>query len=109
MVDHRVHQCFNGHMQEIDPKQAFVECKEKLSTALAEIRRKMEGMMAENQRLREVVRLAESELRKRRDQIQQLDNELHGLDDKRLEAKGRVENIMEKLDHLMIQTEKQES
>jgi len=96
-------------MQETDPKQVFAERKEKLSTALAEIRRKMEGLMAENQRLREVVRLAESELRKRRDQVQQLENDLHGLDDKRLEARGRVENVIEKLDHLMAQTEKPES
>ena len=95
-------------MQEPDPKQAFAECKEKLSGALAEIRRKMEGLMAENQRLREVVRLAESELRKRRDQVQKLENEIHGLDDKRLEAKGRVEHVMEKLDQLMAQTDKTE-
>jgi len=92
----------------MDSQQTFVEIKDKLSDALAEIRRKMEGMMAENQRLREVVRLAESELRKRRDQVQQLENDLHGLDDKRLETKGRVENIMEKLDHLMAHTENSE-
>ncbi|GMR00464.1 MAG: hypothetical protein BMS9Abin18_1313 [Zetaproteobacteria bacterium] len=105
-VDHPACQCFNVHMQDADPKQAFAERKEKLSVALAKIRRNMEGLMAENQRLREVVRLAESELRKRRDQVQQLENELHGLDDKRLEAKGRMENVMEKLDHLMTQPEK---
>jgi len=96
-------------MQESDPKQAFAKRKEKLAAALAEIRRKMESLMAENQRLREVVRLAESELRKRRDQVQQLENDLHGLDDKRLEARGRMENVMEKLDHLVSHTEKPES
>jgi len=96
-------------MQDTDLKEAFAERKEKLATALAEIRRKMESLMAENQRLREVVRLAESELRKRRDQVQQLENDLHGLDDKRLEARGRMENVMEKLDHLVAQTEKPES
>ncbi|MDQ6987596.1 MAG: hypothetical protein Q9M25_07335, partial [Mariprofundaceae bacterium] len=58
--------------------QAFAERQEKLSGALAEIRRKMEGLMAENQRLREVVRLAEGELRKRRDQVQHMENEIHG-------------------------------
>ncbi len=96
-------------MQETDPKQAFSERKEKLSAALAGIRRNMEGLMAENQRLREVVRLAESELRKRRDQIQQLENDLHGQDDKRLEARGRMEHVMEKLDHLMVRTGDPES
>jgi len=109
MVDHPIGQCFNGHMQESDLKQAFAERKEKLATALAGIRRKMERLMAENQRLREVVRLAESELRKRRDQVQQLENDLHGLDDKRLEARGRMENVMEKLDHLVARTGKPES
>ena len=96
-------------MQKTNPKHMFAERKDKLSNALAEIRRKMEGLMAENQRLREVVRLAESELRKRRDQVQQFENEQHDLNDKRLEAKGRVENIMEKLDHLMAHTEEPES
>ncbi len=96
-------------MQATDPRQAFTGLKNKLADALADIRRKMEGIMAENQRLREVVRLAESELRKRRDQVQQLENGLHGLDDKRLETKGRVENIMDKLDHLIAHTENSES
>jgi len=108
-VDHSACQCFNGRMQKSGSKHMFTERTDKLSDALAEIRRKMEGLMAENQRLREIVRLAESELRKRRDQVQQLENDRHGLDDKRLEAKGRVENIMEKLDHLMAHTEKSES
>jgi len=93
-------------MQDTDPKQAFAERKEKLSTALGKIRRQMESLVAENQRLREVVRLAEGELRKRRDQVQQMENDLHGLDDKHREAKGRMEHVMEKLDHLVIQADK---
>ncbi len=105
-VDHRAYRCSNGRMQDIDPKQAFADRKEKLSTALAAIRRKMEGLLAENQRLREVVRLAEGELRKRRDQVQQMKNELHGMDDKREEARGRMEHVMEKLDHLVLQPNK---
>jgi len=96
-------------MQDTDPKEAFAGRKEKLYVALAEIRRKMERLMAENQRLREVVRLAESELRKRRDQVQQLENDLHGVDDKRLEERGRMENVIEKLDHLVARTEKPEA
>jgi len=109
MVDHPPCRCFNGRMQDTDPKEAFAGRKEKLYVALAEIRRKMERLMAENQRLREVVRLAESELRKRRDQVQQLENDLHGVDDKRLEARGRMENVIEKLDHLVARTEKPEA
>ncbi len=92
-------------MSNSDLNQAFAERQEKLSGALAEIRRKMEGLMAENQRLREVVRLAEGELRKRRDQVQQMENEIHGLDDKRNEARGRMEQVMEQIDTLLEQTE----
>ncbi len=96
-------------MQENDFKQAFAKIKEKLSSALTEIRRKMEGLMAENQRLREVVRLAENELRKRRDQIHQMENDLRSLEDKNREASGRVEHTMEKLDHLIIHAQKSET
>jgi chromosome segregation ATPase len=78
---------------------------ERLNEAMAEIRRAMERLMAENQRMREVIRLAESELRKRRDQVQNLENEIHGLQNDRLEAKARVEHAMEKLDELMAQTD----
>jgi len=114
MVDHCARRCFNGHMQDADAERAnlkheIAERKEKLSVALAGIRRKMEGMMAENQRLREVVRLAENELRKRRDQVHRLENDLHSLDDKRREASGRVEHTMEKLDHLIIHAQKSEA
>lgn len=88
----------------LDLHQAFAEREEKLSAALAEIRRKMEGLMAENQRLREVVRLAEGELRKRRDQVQHLESEISGLDDKSNEARARMEHVMEQLDHLLEQS-----
>ncbi|HXH65518.1 MAG TPA: hypothetical protein VNH42_08440 [Mariprofundaceae bacterium] len=76
-----------------------------LNEAMAEIRRVMERLMAENQRMREVIRLAESELRKRRDQVQKLEGEIHGLQNDRLEAKARVEHAMEKLDELMTQAD----
>jgi regulator of replication initiation timing len=74
-----------------------------LTEHMATIRRNTEKMMSENQRLREVVRLAESELRKRRDQIQQLERELHDESDKRQEAKSRVEHAMEKLDQIITE------
>jgi len=74
-----------------------------LTEHMATIRRNTEKMMSENQRLREVVRLAESELRKRREQIQQLERELHDENDKRQEAKSRVEHAMEKLDQIITE------
>jgi len=72
-----------------------------LTEHMSTIRRNTEKMMSENQRLREVVRLAESELRKRRDQIQQLEREIHDGQEKRQEAKSRVEHAMEKLDQII--------
>jgi len=72
-----------------------------LTEHMSTIRRNTEKMMSENQRLREVVRLAESELRKRRDQIQQLEREIHDGQEKRQEAKSRVDHAMEKLDQII--------
>jgi len=92
-------------MQNASNHDAIAERVERLSEAMAEIRRAMERLMAENQRMREVIRLAEGELRKRRDQVQQLEGEIHGLQNDRLEAKARVEHAMEKLDELMTQTD----
>ncbi len=74
---------------------------EALSQHMATIRRQMEKLIAENRRMREVVRLAESELRKRRDQVQQLESELQALQNSRLEAKARVEHAMDQLDELI--------
>jgi predicted nuclease with TOPRIM domain len=96
-------------MQKPDIQEAFQERLDQLDSALSEIRRKMEGLLAENQRIREVVRLAESELRKRRDQVHKLEKELHAVNDKQLEAKGRVENIVDRLDHLIAQSDKTDS
>ncbi|MDQ6971571.1 MAG: hypothetical protein Q9M30_02870 [Mariprofundaceae bacterium] len=92
-------------MSNTNLNQAFSERQQQLSTALSEIRRKMEGLMAENQRLREVVRLAESELRKRRDQVQQMEQGMQGLDENRSEARARMEQVMEQLDTLLDQPE----
>jgi len=96
-------------MSDSNLHQAFAEKQLKLSEALGEIRRKMEGLMAENQRLREVTRLAEGELRKRRDQVQQMEQEIQGLDDKRGEARARMEHIMGQLDDFIDQPESESS
>jgi len=83
------------------PQQALESRIEALADHLSEIRRNMEKIIADNHRMREVVRIAESELRKRRDQVQKLESELEGLQNSRLEAKARVEHAMEKLDDLI--------
>jgi len=88
------------HMQE-SPQQALESRIEQLTEHLSAIRRNMEKTIADNHRMREVVRIAESELRKRRDQVQKLESELEGLQNSRLEAKARVEHAMEKLDDLI--------
>jgi len=83
------------------PTKALESRIEALSDHLSVIRRNMEKIIADNHRMREVVRIAESELRKRRDQVQKLESELEGLQNSRLEAKARVEHAMEKLDDLI--------
>jgi len=88
------------HMQQT-PQQALESRIEQLTEHLSVIRRNMEKTIADNHRMREVVRIAESELRKRRDQVQKLESELEGLQNSRLEAKARVEHAMEKLDDLI--------
>jgi len=83
------------------PQQALEERIYALTEHLTVIRRNMEKTIADNHRMREVVRIAESELRKRRDQVQKLESELEGLQNGRLEAKARVEHAMEQLDGLI--------
>ncbi len=83
------------------PQQALEKRIEQLTDHLSAIRRNMEKIIADNQRMREVVRIAENELRKRRDQVQTLEGELDAVQNNRLEAKARVEHAMEKLDKLI--------
>ena len=83
------------------PDQAVEARIEQLTEHLSAIRRNMEKIIAENQRMREVVRIAENELRKRRDQVQALESELSSLQNQRLEARARIENAMDKIDKLV--------
>jgi len=76
---------------------------------LAMIRRNHEQILAENKRLREVARLAEGELRKRREQIEKLQLERQNLENKGLDAKARIENTIEKLDILVEENARQQS
>jgi len=90
-----------------NPQQLLDERIQALNEHLATIRRNMEKTIADNHRMREVVRIAENELRKRRDQVQQLENELESLQNSRIEAKARVEHAIEKLDELMVSQDEQ--
>jgi len=76
---------------------------EVLMEHLATVRRNHEQILAENKRLREVARLAEGELRNRREQIEKLQLERQNQENKRLEAKARIEHTMEKLDVLVAE------
>ena len=91
------------------PEQKIQERLEKLLDHLATVRRNHEQILAENKRLREVARLAESELRKRREQIEKLQLERQNLENKRLEAKARIEHTIEKLDVLAAENERNQS
>jgi len=86
-------------------QQALNERIHALTEHMATIRRNMEKTIADNHRMREVVRIAEHELRKRRDQVQRLEHELESLQNSRIEAKARVEHAMEQLDELMVSKE----
>ncbi|MDX8395211.1 MAG: hypothetical protein R8K22_02220 [Mariprofundaceae bacterium] len=92
-----------------DNQQAIQQRIELLTEHMSVIRRNMEKTIAENHRLREVVRLAESELRKRRDHVHKLESELQDLQSNRIDAKARVENAIDRLDHLIAETEQVES
>lgn len=82
---------------------------EMLMEHLQTIRRNHEQILSENKRLREVARLAEGELRKRREQIERLQMEHHNSESKRLEAKSRIEKTMENLDLLAAESARQQS
>jgi len=93
----------------MDVKQQEQEVElrvEMLLEHLATIRRNHEQILSENKRLREVARLAEGELRKRREQIEKLQLEHQNLENKRLEAKARIEHTIEKLDVLAAENAK---
>ncbi|MDQ6975145.1 MAG: hypothetical protein Q9M22_01120 [Mariprofundaceae bacterium] len=59
------------------------------------------ALQAENQRLREVIRLGELEAQKCRNQMQELEEEITAMQMDKNEAKGRVENAIARLDQMM--------
>lgn len=74
---------------------------DELGAVIMDVRRKMEMLAAENQRLRELVRLSENELRSRRDQVKKMEMDIQTGHNNRLEAKARVEHVMEQMDRLL--------
>lgn len=82
-------------------RELFQAKIDELGQMLGRIRRNMESLAAENHRLKEVVRLAEAELRNRRDQVQRLEKELQTYSHRRLEVRARVEHALEKIDGLL--------
>ncbi|MDX8412185.1 MAG: hypothetical protein R8K46_10010 [Mariprofundaceae bacterium] len=83
------------------PEQAVQARLDELNAVILDVRRKMEGLAAENQRLRELVRLSENELLNRRDQVKKLELDIQAGHNKRQEARARVENVMENMDRLI--------
>lgn len=88
-------------MQEESHYKAMESRIAQLNDHLNEIKRNMEKLISENRRMREVVRLAERELRKRRDQVEKLEKELNSMNNNRLEARARVDHAIEKLDEIL--------
>jgi len=86
-------------------QEQFQQRIDHLGQLLADIRRNMEHLMAENQRLKEVVRLAESELRNRRDQVQKLEERHQSMRKRQSEASRAVEQTIARLDALASRME----
>lgn len=84
--------------------QSCIEKINALHTHLNNIEEKQHDLIAENQRLREVIRLAEAEIAKRRSQTQEMETEITALQRDKNEAKVRVENAIERLDNMMEST-----
>jgi len=102
-VDPKPLYCFNAAMQESEYQLCITKI-DALREHLGAIEQQKGAQAAENQRLREVVRLAEVELQKRREQIQELEAEINALQQEKNEARVRVENAIERLDQMMQQS-----
>ncbi|MDX8389740.1 MAG: hypothetical protein R8M38_04530 [Mariprofundaceae bacterium] len=94
-------------MQEQGSYKALQQCVGQTAELLSEVCRKMEGLVAENHRLREVARLSENELETRCEQMRKLELRVQELDLARTEARDRVSQSMEELDGIMINMNKE--
>ncbi len=95
-----IHYRFNNAMRESEHQLCITKI-ETLRSHLDKIASRLEKQAAENARLRDVLRLAETELEKRREEIRELENEISTLQRERNEARARVEHAIGRLDQLM--------
>lgn len=80
----------------------------RLGGALIRLQRLIERLVAENRRLREILRMAEQELKKRKERIATLEAEIARLREEKIEAKARVEQALAELDDVLVQVQRQE-
>lgn len=85
-----------------DQKEASLEKQiEKIAQAMERSLFNVEKVMADNLRLRELMRLSESELRQRRDQIHQLETRLKNMQGKRIVAQKNIDQAVTRLDQIL--------
>ncbi len=77
----------------------------RLSEALGGVQRLIERLAADNRRLREILRMAEQELKKRKERIAALEAEIARLREEKIEAKARVEQALSELDDVLAQVQ----
>ncbi len=78
----------------------------RLEEALGGVQRLIERLVADNRRLREILRVAEQELKKRKERIAALEEELARVREEKLEAKARVEQALAELDEVLAEVQK---
>ncbi|MDX8394238.1 MAG: hypothetical protein R8K21_06615 [Mariprofundales bacterium] len=93
-------------MEDTDMKEAVHSRLHELHSSFFEVQTRLEHLLAENQRMREVIRLAESELRKRRDQVHKLEKKLQEQEKKRLESCAVVDRVLSEVDSLISDYER---
>ncbi len=91
---------FNNAMRDSE-YQLCMNRVELLRQHLCKVEARIEAQDAENRRLQDVLRLAEHELEKRRQEIREMEEEITRLRRERNEARARVEHAIERIDQLM--------
>jgi len=89
-------------MHDDDDNEALLQKQiEKISQSMEKSLFNIEKTMANNSRLRELLRLAESELRQRREQIHQLEIRLENMQETRVEAQQNIDQAVHRLDQML--------
>ena len=85
-----------------DHKEASLEKQiEKIAQAMEKSLFNIEKIMADNLRLRELMRLSENELRQRREHIHQLETRLKIMQGKRIVAQKNIDQAVTRLDQIL--------